>query len=226
MDKKDRNTLKSYFQRGKVPTEEQFAELIDSVPNTKEDGQAVCTGKGWAFYPQKGGLMRIAIHEEEGEDTASWTLAVTPDKGLAMENRNGESLLELRQDKTIVLHADIRKEGGEEPGPQDYREIKTDKQWADLVEVTDEKDCSRVYTIIALYHDVNLGVCKLTYATAICLNSLEQWVESPRKHWWGWSGRLHLRWQSKGGKACLQIRSTRNSYSGKIYCRVTETFKK
>ena len=30
---KDRKTLKGYFKKGSIPTEEQFAALIDSVPN-------------------------------------------------------------------------------------------------------------------------------------------------------------------------------------------------
>lgn len=36
MSQKDRKTLKSYFEKGDVPTEEQFADLIDSVPNFAE----------------------------------------------------------------------------------------------------------------------------------------------------------------------------------------------
>lgn len=228
MERRDRKTLKSYFQRGDVPTEEQFAELIDSVPNIVEDGQAVCTEKGWAFHPKAGGKMCVTLHEAEGKP-AVWTLELTPDKGLAIANGAGETLLELKQEKKIILHASVeQEEGGTEPvpAPQDYREVKADKRWTDLVEIADMKEGSRVYTVIALYRDKDLGVCKLTRATAICLNSVEQRVESPRRHWWGWSGRIRLRWREKDGKTCLQIRSTRNSYSGRIYCRVTETFKK
>ena len=35
---KNRETLKSYFRKGQVPTEEQFAALIDSLHNVSEDG--------------------------------------------------------------------------------------------------------------------------------------------------------------------------------------------
>lgn len=228
MDRKDRNTLKSYFEKGDVPTEQQFAELIDSVPNIVDDGEVVRTKDGWALYPQKGGKMRVSLHGAEDE-SAAWTLALTPDKGLVIENEAGESLLELKQNKIIALHASVQKDGGDEPepatGPEDYREIKADKHWTDLAEIPDVKDGSCVYAVIAVYRDRNLSVCKLTRVTAIYLNSFEQWVESSRKHWWGWSGRVRLRWQVKEGKTCLQIRSTKNSYSGRIYCRVVETFR-
>lgn len=225
MDRKDRNTLKSYFQKGNVPTEQQFAELIDSLANIKEDGQAVRTKEGWALYPQKDGQMCVRLYEAEG-GTAAWTLALTSEKGLTVENEKGEILLELKQDKTIALYATIQKDGGCKPDPEDYREVKADKRWTNLIEISDEKGGNRVYVVIALYRDPNLGICKLTRATAIYLNSLEQWVESPRKHWWGWSGRVRLRWQAKDGHIYLQICSTKNSYSGKIDCRMMETFKK
>lgn len=229
MERRDRDTLKSYFRKGDVPTERQFAELIDSVPNIVEDGQPLRTEEGWAFYPHRQGKMRLALYEAEGKP-ATWTVALTPDKGLAVVNQAGETLLELKQNKNISLHATVHKAGGhgEEPGydPEDYREIKADKEWVDLVEIPDCKESSRVYTFMGVYHDKNLGMCQLTEATAICLNSVEQWVESPRKQWWGWSGRARLRWQANGNKAVLQVRSTRNSYSGRIYCRVTEVFRR
>lgn len=228
MDRKDRHTLKSYFQKGDVPTEEQFAELIDSVPNIVDDGEAVRTEDGWALYPRKGGKMGVSLHEAAGEP-AAWKLTLTSDKGLAIKNEAGEALLELKQDKNIVLHASVQQEGGgdePEPDPQDYLVIEADKKWATLKEITDIKESSRVYTVMALYRDREFGICKLTRAIAICLNSVEQWVESPRKHWWGWSGYIRLRWQADRDKTYLQIRSTSNSYSGKIYCRVTENFKK
>ena len=228
MDRKDRHTLKSYFQKGDVPTEEQFAELIDSVPNIVDDGEAVRTEDGWALYPRKGGKMGGSLHEAAGEP-AAWKLTLTSDKGLAIKNEAGEALLELKQDKNIVLHASVQQEGGgdePEPDPQDYLVIEADKKWATLKEITDIKESSRVYTVMALYRDREFGICKLTRAIAICLNNVEQWVESPRKHWWGWSGYIRLRWQADRDKTYLQIRSTSNSYSGKIYCRVTENFKK
>lgn len=172
--------------------------------------------------------MGVSLHEAAGEP-AAWKLTLTSDKGLAIKNEAGEALLELKQDKNIVLHASVQQEGGgdePEPDPQDYLVIEADKKWATLKEITDIKESSRVYTVMALYRDREFGICKPTRAIAICLNNVEQWVESPRKHWWGWSGYIRLRWQADRDKTYLQIRSTSNSYSGKIYCRVTENFKK
>ena len=52
-NRRNRSVLKSYFQKGDVPTEQQFAELIDSVSNIVEDGQVMRTPSGWAFSLDK-----------------------------------------------------------------------------------------------------------------------------------------------------------------------------
>ena len=39
-NRKNRDTLKDYFKKGKTPTEDQFGELIDSTLNLVEDEPA------------------------------------------------------------------------------------------------------------------------------------------------------------------------------------------
>lgn len=58
-NRRNRSVLKSYFQKGDVPTEQQFAELIDSVSNIVEDGQVMRTPSGWAFFPGQAGHLDI-----------------------------------------------------------------------------------------------------------------------------------------------------------------------
>ena len=48
-NRRNRSVLKSYFQKGDVPTEQQFAELIDSVSNIVEDGQVMRTPSGFSL---------------------------------------------------------------------------------------------------------------------------------------------------------------------------------
>lgn len=50
-NRRNRSVLKSYFQKGAIPTEQQFAELIDSVSNIVEDGQDVRTLVDGHFSP-------------------------------------------------------------------------------------------------------------------------------------------------------------------------------
>ena len=101
MEQKNRKTLKSYFEKGDVPTEEQFAELIDSVPNIVDDGQVIRTGNGWAFYPPQDGKLDIDLHTAIGEP-AAWELSVTPEKDLLFKNGKDDTLPEAGQKRYPV----------------------------------------------------------------------------------------------------------------------------
>lgn len=235
---KSREALKNYFKKGAVPTEEQFAELIDSVSNRVDDGQLIRTDTGWSFFPKQDGILDIALYRDEPADETAkpqWTIAVTPDKNLVISNENGEAVLEVGQDKSVVLHGRLtvadeitalayRTTGS--GGGNDYLTIPADKQWHNLLpEETKEKYGSRVYRIYASFQEQGTGLSQLTRATALRQNFLEQKIESPQKHWWGWSGGLRLRWKDVNGKPCLQMRSKKRLPSGVVHCRIIEVYK-
>ena len=97
-NRRNRSVLKSYFQKGDVPTEQQFAELIDSVSNIVEDGQVMRTPSGWAFFPGQAGHLDIGLYTEEPlteVDMPAWTLAVTSEKKLTVRNAKGEAVMEI-----------------------------------------------------------------------------------------------------------------------------------
>ena len=225
---KDRKTLKGYFKKGSIPTEEQFAALIDSVPNIAEDGQAVRTADGWSFYPETGKPLQIRLYDAENAP-AAWTLCLTPEKGLAVRNAQGETVAELGQDPSAPQPIPEPEEAsGPEPAPapepvpqpaeDGYMTLAADKEWHDLVAVTGRG--FRMYDVFLLLHDPDTGASKSTRATALCLNSVDCRIETSRKHWWGWSGGIKMRWHTQDGKLCLQVRSKRFRASGKIFCKI------
>lgn len=219
--RQDRETLKGYFKKGLVPTEEQFAELIDSMANLAEDGQVERTDTGWAFHPIRDGQLDISLFTEvpgSGGDQPAWTLSVTEDKRLVISNEEKETVLEISQDKTVTLY------GGDEPAPASddgYFTVPADKQWHDMpVDFSQGDSNCRVFHIHASCYD-NVGLCRLARATAVWMNNVEQWIESPQKHWWGWSGCVRFRWD---GNSHLQIR-TKRRLGSEVRCRIVESFK-
>ena len=229
MSQRDRKTLKSYFEKGDVPTEAQFADLIDSMPNFAEDGIRREAG-GWTFYPTPDKPLRLALRESPASG-AAWTLELTPEKCLTITNEKGGTVMELAQDKTVTFHGTVR-QGGDTPAPppvpsgEGYITLPADKQWHDLpVDLTREGFGCRVFNIYAAFRDPDLGLNKLTLATAIWLDFAANKIVSPQKHWWGWSGGVKIRWQASDKKLHLQLRSKRTSEKGKIHCRIEEVFK-
>lgn len=231
MSQRDRKTLKSYFEKGDVPTEEQFAALIDSVPNFAEDGMKRGI-EGWAYYPTSDKPLRFSLHESLTSN-AVWTLELTQEKNLTIANEKGETVMVLAQDKSVTFYGAVRQDGETpEPSPQPepsgegYITLPADKQWHDLpVDLTQEGFGCRVFNIYAAFRDPDLGLNKLTLATAIWQDFAVNKTVSPQKHWWGWSGGVKIRWQASDKKLRLQLRSKRVSGNGKIHCRIEEVFK-
>lgn len=231
MSQRDRKTLKSYFEKGDVPTEAQFADLIDSIPNFAEDGIKRKDG-GWMFYPTSDRPLRFALRETP-TGNAVWTLELTSGKRVTITNEKGEAVMELAQDKSVTFHGTVRQDGDTpEPSPQpepsceEYITLPADKQWYDLpVDLTREGFGCRVFNIYAAFRDPDLGLNKLTLATALWQDFATNKIVSPQKHWWGWSGGVKIRWQASNKKLHLQLRSKRASEKGKIHCRIEEVFK-
>ncbi len=220
--RKNRAELKGYFQKGDVPTEAQFAELIDSMSNIEDDGQVQHTPDGWAFYPQRDGGLELGLYKdspETGGAKPAWRLRVTDDKKLLICNEKEETVVEMAQDKTVTIP------GGEEPptpaGEEGYFTIPADKKWHDVpVDFLKGGSGCRVFSIYASCND-HIGLCYLTHATAVWMSYNEQHIRSHQKHWWGWTGAVKVRWQ---GSSHLQLRS-RKRMGGEVKCRIVETFK-
>ena len=105
-----------------------------------------------------------------------------------------------------------------QPAEDGYIILAADKEWHDLVTITGRG--FRMYDVFLLLHDPDTGASKVTRAAALCLSSVDCRIETSRKHWWGWSGGIKMRWHTQDGKLCLQVRSKRYRASGKIFCKV------
>ena len=224
MERKDRQTLKSYFKKGTVPTEDHFASLIDSVPNIVDDKLPVHTDDGRAYFPDKDGKLEFTLHAGQGKP-ASWKVRLTDDGKLALENGHGETAVELGQDKRIALPGWNPAGTPSNAAPQEegYKEYPADKQWHDVLTVTEKE--FRVYDLTLVLYDSNHGHCSETRATELCLGPADCHLCSSRKHWWGWTGSMKLRLHTHGGTVYLQARSKRPRVFGAIYCKVTKSVK-
>lgn len=237
-NQKDRNSLKEYFQKGKTPTEQQFAELIDSTPNLVEDGQVIRTSSGWAFYPQQDGSIQLGMYTEQaatGQQPPVWSIAITPEKNLIISNAHEEAVWETSPDKSVTLHGSLTVEdtitapkykikGG--AGKEEYLNVPADRQWHDLpLNLSAKGFGCCVYQIHASYQEASTKLCRLTCVTAIWQNYKVQRILSAEQHWWGWTGDIRFRWQQQeNGEFHLQLRSHK-SLPADIHCLITETFK-
>lgn len=233
---KDRKTLKSYFRKGNVPTEEQFAELIDSVHNIQEDGRAAVSGKdGLTLRPEgDGGVFASVCPESPSSPEAAplWRFALGKDGALEIRDEAGETVLVLGQDRRVTVPGSLKAgkhlpagAGGEEtPDTGDSLRIRADGYWHDLpVEAAAGMGTAgcRVYRLSACYLNRLSKSYSQCEATASHSAGRRCRICSPRKHWWGWSGHIRIRWQRKDGKLHLQMKC-HNVQKGSetIFCRI------
>lgn len=239
--RKDRKTLKEYFQSGKVPTEGQFAELIDSTHNIIEDGPVRFGDKGWMICPIKGKEPGIGFYSKENcneTEPPIWLLTATPDGNLLLKNKQEETMLSVSQDMTFTLFNQLTVKGnvtansfkdasGIWPGQTLSMEIPADRKWYNLPIEAAAGECRpgcRVYRIWACYQNIFSEDYQMTEALVQHCNYGNKTIKSSRKHWWGWSGKIRMRWRVREGKLYLQICSKHTDLRNGIHCQIARVW--
>lgn len=227
-----RERLKSYFRKGCVPTEEQFASLIDSVSNLAEEGRVTATAAdGLRLFPaEERGAVAAFYAEEPGPEGAAplWRLRLGAEGSLSLCDGAGEAVLTVDREKRVVvtgtlLASHLLTGGEEQPEPEGLK-IEADGRWHDLpVESAAgrEPEGCRVYRITACWRNRRSGRYALCEVLASHSGAERCRVQSSCRHWWGWSGRIAVDWQRLRGRLYLRIRSRGTSRGSEfIRCRI------
>lgn len=97
-DKPGRDTLKGYFVKNAIPTEANFAALIDGLINQKDDGIAKLPGQPLSLQPDQNdtGLEKVInFYKKFGDEKPAWTLSLNPQAkpGWSVGDAEGSSKL-------------------------------------------------------------------------------------------------------------------------------------
>lgn len=212
---KSRESLKPYFRKDNVPTEEQFAELIDSVHNIQDDGRVQTSRENGLhlFAADASGTVATVFAEEPGKEVPVplWRLTLGRDGSLSLADGKGKTAVTIGRDKEANPDTDPLK-------------VNADGYWYDLpVEAAcgREAEGCRVYRLTACYLNRQSGKYSACTVLASHSGGRRHRIRSPRKHWWGWSGHIKARWQRTDGKLYLQMRSKgAGSDPEAIFCRI------
>lgn len=98
INKTNRATLKSYFKKKLIPTEGQFAELIDGMINQKEDGIVKLEGNPLAIETSGADANNrkvLDLYNSFGDAVPEWSLALRQGgkTGLSIADKGGTSRL-------------------------------------------------------------------------------------------------------------------------------------
>ncbi len=142
----------------------------------------------------------------------------------------------LATDERIKLLLEQSGQPVENPGEERYSEsgndiltLPADGDWHSLPLFTGNSDSMsgcHVYVIYASLYNNNSCEYAMCSAVASHCNGGEQKISSPKKHWWGWSGKIKLRWKKSGSRLYLQMRTKCNKRGVEhIYYRISEEWK-
>lgn len=231
-NRRNREILKSYFRSGSAPTESQFAELIDSVPNFAEEGQIRTKREGLLLYPGGGdGRMASAyIDPEELQEKGRvpcWSFVLGDEKEFFVMNERGETVLSLTQDRQVHTYDDreVEKQKGKEE--KEYHEMAADGYWHDLpVEFASAANASKccIYHITASYR-TGRNKYRMTNVIASYCKGTGLKISSPQKRWGCWMSPIRLRWNRREEGTFLQMRGKEKKHGGSvIHYLITELY--
>jgi len=102
----NRSTLKRFFQRGQIPTEVHFTNLIDSTINKIDDGFAKDVEDGLKLSPIGESQKLISFFEDIKETHPAWSIAINPNersKGLSISESTHGSRIFLQKGGNIGM---------------------------------------------------------------------------------------------------------------------------
>lgn len=230
MAKANRETLKGYFDNGKMPTGRQFGDLVDSMLNIVDDGINRMDGGGLQLSPLDDTGSVLAFFSDILDDRPLWEIRMDR-KRKVLEISGGEEekpLLTLYPDRRLVLNGNMEVMGTVAAGgfPGNYREgeIPADGSWYDITEEnTEEPAGCRAYRVMAGCGRKGKGKYTLMEATAMQCYGKRKRVYY-RQSWFGMHfNRLKLRWTRQGSAWRLQMRSRCNYGEETMACfQITE----
>jgi len=199
-----RGALKSLFKRGMVPTEVNFADLIDSSVNKIDDGFAQSSTHGFMLSPQGSDQKLISFFESIRDEDSAFNIRLNPDRnseGLGFEDKDKNSVLFLRQGGNVGINTTRPRFQLEVNGMTGMRgrigtyeigRIVADKNWH---VVLPELDGSHAFEIIAYVAGrPKRGKYGLTHATAVATHgkgSIKQQRASFKAFW----QKIKMRWR-------------------------------
>lgn len=93
MAKKNRETLKSYFENGAMPTESNFVDLIDSALNLNDDGFERSVKHGIHISTQAAEDVLMSFFRSNESHKAQWTIELHENDSLIIRRNHEHSLL-------------------------------------------------------------------------------------------------------------------------------------
>ena len=226
----NRDSLKSFFRKGQLPSEVHFGYLIDSTVNKLDDGFTKTDNDGLQLSPTGSGGTVISIFREPGEQHPNWQIQLQKDENGAgisfnsvSENADGSatkvSRLFLANNGNVGVGTTMPRTQLEVNGALGVNtrlgtykigQVAGDGEWHDILSALDGV---LAFEIVArIDGPPGRGKYAMTHAIALCTFGGSSHRIKQTRAFFGWFwNRIEFRWHGDVHNYSLQMR-TRTNY--------------
>ncbi|WPD22069.1 MAG: hypothetical protein SD837_17920 [Candidatus Electrothrix scaldis] len=235
MAKQNRKTLKNYFGKGQLPTESQFADLIDSGLNLLDDRFDHTAENGFKITTTGDNEGLFSFYDGDNPQEPRWSMGLEESRD-ELVFRNGKTNPETgKPDTTLSLgqgRIGINKENPQteldvngvisaagRQGTYATGRVPADGKWHDL---TEELEGCQAFEVMAGVGKVTTGKYALLHAIALNAHHPEGWlfnflnrkrqIRATQSYYRSLRDKLKIRWKSirqqgRNTLYCMQIRT-------------------
>ena len=218
----NRITLKNFFRKGSVPTETNFADLIDSSINIVEDGIGRSVEDGFRIAPMGYSKRLLSFYENSQKSNPDWFISLNDgnSKGLTFHQSDNDHRLVLRNGGNIGIGisnptSKLEVKGGigmdARKGTFVEGQVPGDAKWHDIIAELDEIHAFEIMAQIS----GKKGSGRYAIAHAIALATfggyLSKWsIRKTAANYGGFLNQLQFRWTGSVNNYALQVRTRRH----------------
>ncbi|MBX9890385.1 MAG: adhesin [Amoebophilaceae bacterium] len=216
----NREELKKNFEKGAIPTQQDFENLIDSMFNKKDDG-LVSQDYGLSISAQGGSSKLVTFFNNLNDFKPTWSIEQYPknddDFGLNITNKEGESRLFIRADGNIGLgttdpsekltvNGHLSMHGRR--GTYAHGTIPADGDWHNITPVL---SAFHAFEVIAKVSKKGRGLHAMTHAIALTtFGRSNNKIQKTSAYYGGFRNKIDLRWHGETFNYTLQMRTQRD----------------
>ena len=226
MPPKNRSTLKHFFEKGSLPSQDQFRDLIDSMLNMIDEGFTKTPKDGLEISNPGDEEGLISFWKTSDQTQPVWSLRFDSNKTkLLILDHNDRVVLSLNPDGTIEISGNIKVEGTVSAegrlGTHKAGGVPADGQWH---RITDALSGCHAFEVVAGAGKKSTGNYALMHAIAMntfhpkgflfnFLN-LKRRIKCHQAYYRSLGNKLKLRWAGEMRDYYLELKSNANYGDG------------
>lgn len=218
----NRITLKNFFRKGSVPTETNFADLIDSSINIVEDGIGRSVDDGFRISPMGYSKRLLSFYENSQKSKPDWFISLNDGntKDLSFHETDNDYRLVLKNGGNIgigvsnpssLLHVNGCVSMSARKGNFATGEVPGDAKWHNILSDLDGVNAFEIMAQIS----GKKGGGRYAIAHAIALATfggyLSRWsIRKTAANYGGFLNQIQFRWKGTVNNYALQVRTRRH----------------